>query len=323
MVVLSMITKDTVERIGDKFFRLVLRSTLQVPYKSIILIDDSKNNATRQIIREFSRNYSKEVIISSTEELRGIKSRGFARQMAIDLFLLNFSDDWLFFLDDDCIMKYGWWNEASRYIGQQDVGIIWGINWDLMPERKVLLSKLNIDYETDLINQFLIRGGTHDTLLRREALKELNERNIRIPPELHILEDAYLFHSIRCLGYRFAVLKTGVIHLNINAIDANVSKIHELLYLYTLYKYGIKAITIEHTLWKNTMSILRSLIVVPLNTYAAIIGNRTGAFTRVVARVRSRIRLKIIALKFLYKLGNPPKDICEKILTERRKNGDI
>ena len=129
MVVLSMITKDTVERIGDKFSRLVLRSTLQVPYKSIILIDDSKNDATRQIIREFSRNYSKEVIISSTKELRGIKSRGFARQMAIDLFLLNFSDDWLFFLDDDCIMKYGWWNEASRYIGQQDVGIIWCINW--------------------------------------------------------------------------------------------------------------------------------------------------------------------------------------------------
>lgn len=87
-----------------------------------------------------------------------------------------------------------------------------------------------------------------------------------------------MFHSIRCLGYKFAVLKTNVIHLNMSAIDENISRLHELLYL-KLYKY--------------------SIIVVPLNTYVAIIGNIRGAFTRVVARVRSRIRIKILPLKIL------------------------
>ena len=59
-VVLSMITKDS-HRLGEIFIK-VLESTLQVPYDSIILVDDSSTGGTRKVVKEFVDKYDKELI---------------------------------------------------------------------------------------------------------------------------------------------------------------------------------------------------------------------------------------------------------------------
>ena len=62
-IALSMITKNSVSRIGPNVFRKVLLSSLQVPYNLIILIDDG-NDSTRTIMREFADEYNTEIIIT-------------------------------------------------------------------------------------------------------------------------------------------------------------------------------------------------------------------------------------------------------------------
>ncbi|MEM2740435.1 MAG: glycosyl transferase, partial [Candidatus Bathyarchaeia archaeon] len=92
MVVLSMITKNTIERLGVKLFQKVLKSSLQVPYTSIILVDDSTSNETAKIARMFAQKQGKEIIIERSKFYGySITTRATARQTAIDIFFENYN----------------------------------------------------------------------------------------------------------------------------------------------------------------------------------------------------------------------------------------
>lgn len=63
---------------------------------------------------------------------------------------------------------------------------------------------------------FNLRGGMHDTLIRRELVKD-----IKIPEQLHAYEDAYIVNQIKKKGYKVVIgdefivciislLKTGI-----------------------------------------------------------------------------------------------------------------
>jgi hypothetical protein len=47
---------------------------------------------------------------------------------------------------------------------------------------------------------FNLRGGTHDTLIRREAVQ-----GIKIPEQLHAYEDAYIINWIKDKGYKAVI----------------------------------------------------------------------------------------------------------------------
>ena len=108
-VVLSMITRDS-HRLGE-IFNKVLESTLQVPYSSLILVDDSTTENTRRIVREFVDKYDKELIIASSDDIKHLRpnyhferpTRAVARQVAIEIFMQNFGNEWLMFVDDDAV----------------------------------------------------------------------------------------------------------------------------------------------------------------------------------------------------------------------------
>lgn len=210
MIVLSMITKNSLKKVGVRNFERVWLASLQVPYESIILVDDSSNNDTVDFVRKFSNDFGKELIVSKSRlQYNGKTTRATARQTAIDIFFENFNDEWLFFLDDDFIIRNGWWNEASNYLNETKVGLIWGVDYyPLWVKRQRWIEARGVDELTCAIKTFTVRGGLHDALLRREAIAGL-----KLPLWLNVYEDAWIKKYIECKGFEWRIVKTGGDHL--------------------------------------------------------------------------------------------------------------
>jgi len=303
-VVLAMITRNSFSELGKTLLR-VLNSSLQIPYKSLILVDDSTDN-TPSVVKQWCEENDKEIIVSRSR-LYGYHrpTRATARQTAIDIFFESFSNscEWLMFLDDDAVLNNGWWKEARQYIDDPEIGIIWGLNYDATPVRRFLFERLGINYIQYLIQQFEYRGGTHDTLLRRDAL-----RGIRIPPELHIFEDAYIKHYICCKGYRYAVLKTGITHMNPGR-KASRRELSEMA------RYGL-LLGLEDPRYRNRLfglyALARTTAGIPLTilTYAkfGLTGIKEG-FYRARNKWLYRLYLWIYSQKIRF-----PEDRCRAIL---------
>lgn len=84
-----------------------------------------------------------------------------------------------------------WYKKAQKYM-QSDVGAVWGTEvWSTIKNPKTL--KL---FLTTTRKIFEVRGGTHDTLIRTDLLKD-----IEIPKNLHVFEDAYIKDWITEKGY--------------------------------------------------------------------------------------------------------------------------
>jgi glycosyltransferase involved in cell wall biosynthesis len=209
-IILSLITKDSAKKLGD-VFRRALESSLQVPYRAIILVDDSVDDSTRRVVEDFADRHGKELVVERSRLPPGWHkpTRATARQTAIDIFFERFSDEWIMFLDDDCVLNSGWWSwvEKSEAMANPRVGEIWGINYDHYDDRKRYLESLGRDYVGYLIEQFHLRGGTHDTLYRRKAIE-----GVEIPPELHWYEDSWLHHYVICGGWDSVINPVGVDH---------------------------------------------------------------------------------------------------------------
>ncbi len=256
---LAMIVKDTLRRFGKipVPFTAVLESTLQLPYRSIIVVDDG-SDGTGDFIKRWGLGHGKEVVVTRSR-LYGYSrpTRATARQTAIDIFLENFGEEWLMFLDDDCVLNPGWWREAEPYTREPRVGIIWGLNWDSIPEEKGYLKILGIQYKDYLVREFYRRGGMHDTMLRRPAIKDL-----RIPPELHVFEDWYILRHVLSKGWEARIVKTGVTHYN-----PGDTSLKEICWAARLaVKYGIEPPSLVYAVYR----FLRSLAGTPVTVLSSV-----------------------------------------------------
>jgi glycosyltransferase involved in cell wall biosynthesis len=217
MVVLSLVTRNSASRLRASGISLeeVLDSSLQVPFDLMIVVDDSdEGEGTREALRGWAEARGKELVISGSDPRYGRPTRATARQTAIDLFLgsAGRGEEWLLFLDDDVVLNPGWWEEARAYAGEPRVGLIWGYNFDPVDYRRRFLEGISIDYRRYLREVFLGRGGMHDTMLRRGALEEVRGRYGPIPRDLHVFEDAWLCHAVRCLGWEYRIVERGAVH---------------------------------------------------------------------------------------------------------------
>lgn len=208
-IVLSMVTKNSAEKVGRDFADVWI-SSLQVPYDLIILIDDSDNDKTRKFVEKFADEHNKELLVERSRLYGWHKpTRATARQTALDIFFQTTDAEWLFFLDDDVILRDGWWEEARRYVAEERVGLIWGVELTERWEKRLrYLQARKVDPVEYSIRNFLARGGLHDTLLRREAIE-----NIALPPWLNVYEDAWVKRFVECSGYEWRIVKTGALHL--------------------------------------------------------------------------------------------------------------
>ena len=158
-----------------------------VPVKNLVVVDGFSTDRTLKIINEISEANG------NVEVLKVNGSRARAREKGIR----QVSTDWFMFVDSDVILSRDWFRKAEKNM-KSDVGAVWGVNIDVVPhvkDRRILKLQSIIARQC-----FGLRGGMHDTLIRREAVK-----GIRIPEQLHAYEDTYIINWIKKKGYKTVI----------------------------------------------------------------------------------------------------------------------
>jgi len=275
LVVLSLITRNSCSKLKHTPITLVdvLNSVLQIPFKSLILVDDSIDE-TPEVIANWCSANNKEVLI-----YKGAGNRAIARQLSISKFVSNFSEEWLMFVDDDVIVNPGWWEEASSYVKESDVGLIWGLNYDGYKERIMWLKLLGVNYVNYLIREFYRRGGTHDTMIRRYVLK-----NLQIPQDLHVFEDWYILNHVLKRGFKVKIVKAGVTHYNPWLLPA-MGDIRLMAHL--ARKYGVEG--------PSAVRLAKSLAGLPLNLYVGVKGfGIKNGLSRGVRRWLTKVAYRVL-----------------------------
>jgi len=146
------------------------------------VVDNHSTDGTLKILGEFQEKYPNVQVVQDGGTRATARSEGIRRV----------NTDWFLFVDSDVILCKNWFQKANAYL-HDDVGAVWGIEvWSTIRDVRMLKFFLWITRKI-----FDIRGGTHDTLVRREAVKDL-----QIPCDLHVFEDAYIKNHITNKGFR-------------------------------------------------------------------------------------------------------------------------
>jgi glycosyltransferase involved in cell wall biosynthesis len=168
---------------SDRKLRDCIASVYQnVPVNQLIAVDGGSTDQTLTILEDFNRKYGNVQVIYD----KG--TRATARQKGIDAV----RSDWFIFIDSDVVLCKDWYKKAQAYV-DTDVGMVWGIEvWSKLGSRRALKLFLLVTRKI-----FDLRGGTHDTLIRTQAVKDIS-----VPWNLHVFEDAYIKEWVEKKGYR-------------------------------------------------------------------------------------------------------------------------
>lgn len=186
-----LITKNAYTH--SKMFKNVLDTLYrEVPVSKLIIIDAYSTDLTIPTVLQYPNVF--------LCQMKG--NRAVARQKGIELV----ETDWFLFLDDDVLLCPNWFTKASKYMKDPLVGLIWG--WDKITDptaRNIIKTICFLRKKTEYALQYKMfqeRGGTHDTLIRLQAVK-----NIQIPLELHVYEDKFIKTFVQQKGYKTIVPK--------------------------------------------------------------------------------------------------------------------
>lgn len=175
VVVLTKNSEETLRKCLDSVYR-------NVPVNRLIVVDGCSTDRTLDIVDAFNEEHHNVVVLCEEG------TRGKARQTAIEAVVT----EWFMFVDSDVILCNKWFEKAQRFL-DDDVGAVWGIElWSVIKNPTVL--KL---FKRVTMKIFETRGGTHDLLVRHEAVSD-----VKIPESLHVFEDAYIKKWITKKGYR-------------------------------------------------------------------------------------------------------------------------
>ncbi|MGD6933820.1 MAG: glycosyltransferase family 2 protein [Candidatus Bathyarchaeia archaeon] len=153
-----------------------------VPVHQLIVVDGYSTDGTLAIVETYNQKYRNVNVIFDHG------TRASARQKGI----MAVQTEWFMFIDSDVVLCKGWFQKAKKNIDAK-VGAVWGTEvWSTLKNQKMLKLFLVITRKI-----FEVRGGTHDTLIRTSLVKD-----IHIPDELHVFEDAYIKDHIDRKGFQ-------------------------------------------------------------------------------------------------------------------------
>jgi glycosyltransferase involved in cell wall biosynthesis len=180
-----MLTKNS-EHLLEKCLESIYQN---VPVNRLIVVDGFSTDKTNEILNEAKNRYGNVTILMVNGSRARARQRGIAEAKT----------DWFLFADSDVVLSKHWYIKAQESM-RDDVGAVWGVNIDTISDMKdKRVVKLQTLVATECFN---LRGGTHDTLVRRDLVAD-----IRIPEELHTYEDAYIINWIKAKGYKAVVGK--------------------------------------------------------------------------------------------------------------------
>jgi glycosyltransferase involved in cell wall biosynthesis len=178
-----MITKNSEHILGECLAAVYEN----VSVKNLIVVDGFSTDRTLKIVDTVKEEHGNVTVLN----VNGSRAR--AREKGIR----QVSTDWFMFVDSDVILSKDWFKKAEKN-ANHDVGAVWGVNIDVIPNVK---DKRILKLQGLIARKcFNLRGGMHDTLIRREAVED-----IKIPEELHTYEDAYIVNWIKKKGYKTVI----------------------------------------------------------------------------------------------------------------------
>lgn len=164
----------------------------EIPVGQLIVVDGYSTDKTLDIIHEFDNKHHNVKLFFDNG------TRATARQKGIS----HVQTEWFAFVDSDVVLCKNWYDKAAKYINER-VGAIWGIEvWSTITKLSTLKMFLIVTRKI-----FDVRGGTHDTLIRTAAVSD-----IKIPPDLHVFEDAYIKDWITMKGYQIIACYSPFCH---------------------------------------------------------------------------------------------------------------
>ena len=173
-----LLTKNS-ERVLEKCLASVYEN---VPVNQLIVVDGYSTDATLKILDRFNNKYHN-VKVTLDKGTRATAREKGIRQV---------TTDWFMFVDSDVVVCQNWYKKALKHLDKTS-GAVWGIEvWSTIQNQATLKMFLRVTRKI-----FDLRGGTHDTLIRTDLVKD-----IRIPRNLHVFEDAYIKDWITNKGYR-------------------------------------------------------------------------------------------------------------------------
>jgi glycosyltransferase involved in cell wall biosynthesis len=178
-----LLTKNS-EHLLDKCLASIFEN---VPVNKLIVVDGFSNDGTMKIVNRVKQEFGNVKVLKVDGSRARARQRGIA-QVTTELFM---------FVDSDVVLSRDWFKKAEKRL-TSDVGAVWGVNIDVIPNVK---DKRIIKFQSLIARQcFGLRGGMHDTLIRREAVQ-----GIEIPGELHAYEDTYIVNWIKKKGYKTVI----------------------------------------------------------------------------------------------------------------------
>jgi glycosyltransferase involved in cell wall biosynthesis len=173
-----LLTKNS-EKVLEKCLESVYQN---VPVNQLIVVDGCSTDGTHEILNRFDERYHN-VRVSFDKGTRAT-----AREKGIQ----QVTTDWFMFIDSDVVVCKNWYRKALRHVDNH-AGAIWGIEvWSTIRNQTTLKMFLWVTRKI-----FDLRGGTHDTLVRTDLVKDMV-----IPKNLHVFEDAYIKDWIAKKGYK-------------------------------------------------------------------------------------------------------------------------
>src|SRR4030067_59662 len=173
-----LLTKNS-EKVLEKCLTSVYEN---VPVNQLIVIDGYSIDKTIDILSSFNKKHHN-VKITYDKGTRATAREKGIRQV---------KTDWFMFIDSDVVVCKNWYQKALKHL-DKSAGGVWGIEvWSTIQNEATLKMFLWITRKI-----FDLRGGTPDTLVRTDLVKD-----IVIPKNLPVFEDAYIKDWINKKGYK-------------------------------------------------------------------------------------------------------------------------
>ena len=157
----------------------------------LIVIDGESTDGTLDIVNSYQKQLDPLIILDQG-------NRATARQKGLE----HVETDLFAFIDSDVVLTRNWFKDMMPYFENHEVGAVWGAALHMDPKRKKYFEAMAKLYGAKPITMMRRygekRGCLHDTMIRKTAIEE-----IKIPPELHVMEDHYIRLYIEERGWKW------------------------------------------------------------------------------------------------------------------------
>jgi len=172
-----LLTKNSVKPCLDLCLKSIRR---EIPVNRLIVVDGGSTDGTLELIKKYE-DLNPIIVIDK------YGNRATSRQIGIS----KVETEFFAFIDSDVILPSGWFKMAIKYFDDPTVGAVWGAAVPIEPKKMKYYMAMARFYNKSLLElskeQGAVRGMLHDTIIRTSAVE-----NIRIPPQLHVMEDHYI-----------------------------------------------------------------------------------------------------------------------------------